>query len=111
MRGRNLHYLRRPEVNQLVAQKYLDEQGVTLDPYTQIFLTGGARTAILLALLRSLDPGERVIIPDPDYVGLAHVARGLGAEVVRVPMSGDRMGPCPRTLLDWLSRCARVVDS
>lgn len=86
MEGRNLHYLRRPEVNQLVAQKYLDEQGVTLDPYTQIFLTGGARTAITLALLRSLEPGERVIIPDPDYVGLAHVARGLGAEVVRVPM-------------------------
>ena len=86
MHGRNLHYLRRPEVNQLVAQKYLDEQGVTLDPYTQIFLTGGARTAITLALLRSLNPCERVIIPDPDYVGLAHVARGLGAEVVRVPM-------------------------
>lgn len=86
MEGQNLHYLRRPEVNQLVAQKYLDEQGVTLDPYTQIFLTGGARTAITLALLRSLEPGERVVIPDPDYVGLAHVARGLGAEVVRVPM-------------------------
>jgi aspartate/methionine/tyrosine aminotransferase len=86
MQGRNLHYLRCPEVNQLVAQKYLDEHGVTLDPYTQIFLTGGARIAMTLALLRSLDPGERVIIPDPDYVGLAHVAYGLGAEVVRVPM-------------------------
>jgi aspartate/methionine/tyrosine aminotransferase len=86
MQGRDLHYLRRPEVSQLVAQKYLDEQGVTLDPQTQIFLTAGARTAMTLALLRLLDPGERVIIPDPDYVGLEHVARGLGAKVVRVPM-------------------------
>lgn len=86
MQGRNLHYLRRPEVNQLVAQKYWDEQGVALDPHTQVFLTGGARTAMTLALLRTVNAGERVVIPDPDYVGLSHVARGLGAEVVRVPM-------------------------
>lgn len=90
IQGRDLHYLRRPEVNQLVAQKYQDEQGVTLDPQTQVFLTAGARTAMTLALLRLLDPGERVIIPDPDYVGLEHIARGLGAEVVRAPM---RRGP------------------
>jgi aspartate/methionine/tyrosine aminotransferase len=86
LQGRNLHYLRRPEMQQLVAQKYRDEQGVGLDPHTQVFLTAGARTAMTLALLRSLNPGERVVIPDPDYVGLGHVARGLGAEVVRVPM-------------------------
>jgi aspartate/methionine/tyrosine aminotransferase len=90
MEGRDLHYLRRPEVNELVAQKYSDEQGVVLDPQTQIFLTAGARTAMTLALLRLLNPGDRVIIPDPDYVGLHHVARGLGAMVVRVPM---RRGP------------------
>ena len=86
MQGRNLHYLRRPQVNQLVAQKYWDEQRVALDPHTQVFLTGGARTAMTLALLRTVNPGERVVIPDPDYVGLSHVARGFGAEVVRVPM-------------------------
>jgi aspartate/methionine/tyrosine aminotransferase len=86
MQRGNLHYLRRPEMNELVAQKYRDEQGVELDPHTQVFLTAGARTAMTLALLRSLNPGERVVIPDPDYVGLAHVARGLGADVVRVPM-------------------------
>jgi aspartate/methionine/tyrosine aminotransferase len=86
MRSGNLHYLRRPEVNEAVARKYLDEQGVTLDPETQVFLTGGARTAMTLALLRYLEAGDRVIVPDPDYVGLAHVARGLGANVIRTPM-------------------------
>jgi len=86
IQGRDLHYLRRPEVKELVAQKYRDEQGVVLDPHTQVFLTAGARTAMTLALLRSLNPGERVVIPDPDYVGLGHVALGLGAEVVRVPL-------------------------
>src|SRR5580700_10827706 len=83
MRSGNLHYLRRPEVNEAVARKYLDEQGVTLDPATQVFLTGGARTAMTLALLRYLEAGDRVIVPDPDYVGLAHVACGLGANVIR----------------------------
>src|SRR5215472_1413366 len=42
LQGRNLHYLRRPEVIQLVAQKYRDEQEIALDPHTQIFLTAGA---------------------------------------------------------------------
>ncbi len=65
MRAGNLHYLRRPEVNEAVARKYLDEQGVTLDPETQVFLTGGARTAMTLALLRYLEAGDRVIVPDP----------------------------------------------
>lgn len=86
MRAGNLHYLRLPEVNEAVARKYLDEQNVTLDPQTQVFLTGGARTAMTVALLRYLEAGDRVIIPDPDYVGLAHVARGLGANVIRTPM-------------------------
>jgi aspartate/methionine/tyrosine aminotransferase len=86
MRSGNLHYLRRPEVNEAVARKYLDEQGVMLDPATQVFLTGGARTAMTLALLRYLEAGDRVIVPDPDYVGLAHVACGLGANVIRTPM-------------------------
>jgi len=99
VQARDLHYLRLPEVNQLVAQKYLDEQGVTLDPQSQIFLTAGARTAMTLALLRLLNPGERVVIPDPDYVGLHHVARGLGATVVRVPM---RRGPDGALSVDLL---------
>src|SRR5215472_16448248 len=86
MRSSDLHYLSRPEVNESVARKHLDEQGVTLDPRTQVFLTGGARVAMTLALLRYLEPGDRVVIPDPDYVGLAHVALGLGANVIRAPM-------------------------
>src|SRR5580704_1059148 len=57
IQGGNLHYLRRPEMKQLVAQKYRDEQGIELDPHTQVFLTAGARTAMTLALLRSLNPG------------------------------------------------------
>ena len=99
MRSGNLHYLRRPEVNEAVARKYLDEQGVTLDPQTQVFLTGGARTAMTLALLRYLEAGDRVIIPDPDYVGLAHIARGLGANVIRTPMVRDEDGALSVDLL------------
>jgi len=78
------HYSRLPAANpvvEAVARKYLDEQGVDLDAPRH--LMGGARVGMTLALLRLLNPGERVVIPDPDYVGLAHVARGLGAEIAR----------------------------
>ncbi|CAN5320398.1 pyridoxal phosphate-dependent aminotransferase [soil metagenome] len=89
------HYSRLPTVNPIteaVARKYLEEQGVELDPQRQIHLMGGARVGMTLAILRVLNPGDRVIIPDPDYVGLAHVARGLGAEIVRVPMHRSTTG-------------------
>jgi aspartate/methionine/tyrosine aminotransferase len=113
MRSGNLHYLRRPEVNEAVARKYLDEQGVTLDPQTQVFLTGGARTAMTLALLRYLEAGDRVIVPDPDYVGLAHVARGLGANVIRTPMVRGEDGALsvdlPRLIEQVRSGCRLVM--
>jgi aspartate/methionine/tyrosine aminotransferase len=113
MRAGNLHYLRLPEVNEAVARKYLDEQGVTLDPQTQVFLTAGARTAMTLALLRYLEPGDRVIVPDPDYVGLAHVARGLGANVIRAPMVRDEDGALsvdlPRLIETVRSGCRLVM--
>jgi aspartate/methionine/tyrosine aminotransferase len=113
MRSGNLHYLRRPEVNEAVARKYLDEQGVTLDPETQVFLTGGARTAMTLALLRYLEAGDRVIVPDPDYVGLAHVAHGLGANVIRTPMVRGEDGALsvdlPRLIEQVRSGCRLVM--
>lgn len=113
MRSGNLHYLRRPDVNEAVARKYLDEQGVTLDPRTQVFLTGGARTAMTLALLRYLEAGDRVIVPDPDYVGLAHLARGLGANVIRTPMVRGEDGALslnlPRLIEQVRSGCRLVM--
>lgn len=113
MQAGKLHYLRLPEVNETVARKYLDEQNVTLDPQTQVFLTGGARTAMTLALLRYLEAGDRVIIPDPDYVGLAHLARGLGANVTRTPMvrgaDGALSVDLPRLLEQVRSGCRLVM--
>ncbi|PZU06422.1 pyridoxal phosphate-dependent aminotransferase [Sphingomonas sp.] len=89
------HYSRMPPLNPVtaaVARKYLDEQNVALDPESQIYLMAGARVGMTLALLRVLSPGQKVVIPDPDYIGLAHVARGLGAEIVRVPMRRSASG-------------------
>ncbi len=113
LRSGHLHYTRRPEVNEAVAGKYLDEQGVSLDPQTQIFLTGGARVAMTLALMRYLEAGDRVIVPDPDYVGLAHVAQGLGANVVRIPLARGADGALspdlPRLIAAIQTGCRLVM--
>jgi aspartate/methionine/tyrosine aminotransferase len=86
LRCGDLHYRRMPEAGVAIAHKYKEEQGVSIDPERNIFLVAGARVAMSLAMLRFLEPGMKVVIPDPDYVGLALPARGFGGRIVRAPM-------------------------
>ena len=80
----------------LIARKIADEYAVDIAPDKQVMVMGGARPGIILSLLAGVDPGDRVLIPDPDYIGLMQAACAIGAEVVRVPMlrsSHGRLAP------------------
>jgi aspartate/methionine/tyrosine aminotransferase len=80
-------YLELPTLKQAIADKYRDEQGVSLDTARDIVLLGGCRPGMALAMLAGLEQGDRVIVPDPDYIGILHMASAIGAEVVRAPMA------------------------
>ncbi len=113
LHGGDTHYLFRPDVAAAVADKYADEQGVALDPASEIVLVGGARAAMTLALLAVVEPGDQVLIPDPDYVGLAHPAAGLGARIVRAPMhrreDGSLTADVDRMVRDIAAGCRIVL--
>jgi len=79
-------YLDSAELKEAIVAKLAAENSMTVEP-EQILLTGGARTGIIMSALALLNPGDVVLIPDPDYVGLGDCARIAGAEVVRVPMA------------------------
>jgi aspartate/methionine/tyrosine aminotransferase len=74
-----------------ICSKFLDEQGLALTN-DHVLLLGAARPGMALSLLAGINPGDRIVIPDPDYIGLMHMASALGAEVIPAPMTRDVSG-------------------
>src|SRR5699024_7253668 len=52
-------------------------------------LTPGTQGALFITLASILEPGDKVILPDPDYLSTERMLRYLGAEVLRVPVIYD----------------------
>jgi aspartate/methionine/tyrosine aminotransferase len=84
-------YMTLEPLKEAVAAKYREEHGAATTPI-DVLLLGGARPGIAIAALAGLDPGDRVIVPDPDYVGLTHMVSAVGAAVVRTPMTRQADG-------------------
>lgn len=71
--------------------------------------TGGAE-ANFLALWELVTPGDRVVVVVPTYGQTPGLARGLGAEVVEVPLEEERgWGPAPGALVDAAAGGARLI--
>jgi len=85
LRNGATRYLDSTPLKAAIAAKYGDEQSVTVD-LTEVLLLGGARPGIMLAMLALVDEGREVVVPDPDYLGLAHAAAVVGGHVVRPAM-------------------------
>ena len=78
-----IRYTHSQELLHAIAEKYKIEQNLNIDSNEEIVLLGGARIGIALAFLALVNHGDKVIIPDPDYIGLTHMAAVLEAEIVR----------------------------
>lgn len=107
LRMGNTRYLNLPALKEAIAAKYMDEQCVSLDPASNIALLGSARSGMALSMLAGIEPGDRVIVPDPDYIGITHAASAIGAEITRVPMSRQDNGSF-RPDLDAIEDAARA---
>lgn len=79
-------YIGVPELKAGIVAKYADT-GVKITG-SEIKTIGGARMGITLAFMALLNKGDRVVIPDPDFIGLTHMAAALGADIVR-PVTRD----------------------
>jgi aspartate/methionine/tyrosine aminotransferase len=78
-----------PELERRIARKY----GVRRD---QIYLVGGTSLGNFVAVAAFCDPGDVVAVETPRYAPLAEIPRGLGAQVVEVPVRpGHPLGRLP----------------
>lgn len=62
----------------------------------QVLLTTGAQSAISLALLAMVGPGDRVLVEHPTYPNALDAVRARGARLVPVPL-----GPHPDGTAEW----------
>src|SRR6201999_2863734 len=61
-----------------IAARYLADTGLEYDPDREIVVTCGAGESLLNALLTLIDPGDRVLLTNPTYSGMAQRVRLAG---------------------------------
>jgi len=73
-------------VRSSVAANIESELGLQATGDSGLILTPGTQAALFVALAAVLEPGDLVVLPDPDYLSTERTLRYLGAEVARVPV-------------------------
>lgn len=71
-----------PELRQAMAGFYKRWYGVCLDPQTEIQPLIGSKEGILHVTLAFVNPGDKVLVPNPGYPTYTSLSKILGAEVV-----------------------------
>jgi aspartate/methionine/tyrosine aminotransferase len=71
-----------------LARHYRETYGVEVDP-DQFILTCGASPALVLALISSFSPGQRVALARPGYVAYRNSLKALNLAPVEIPCGAD----------------------
>jgi DNA-binding transcriptional MocR family regulator len=85
--GTGYDYRGLPALRLRLAERFT-ARGLPTSP-DQVLVTSGALQAVRLALLLSIDPGDRVLLEQPGYPNAMDVVTDLGGRLVPVPMRTD----------------------
>jgi GntR family transcriptional regulator/MocR family aminotransferase len=77
-----------PPLREAIAAYLGAARGVTCDP-AQVIVVAGAQGGLDLAARMLVDPGDRVWIEEPGYLGARGALIGAGAQLVPVPVDAD----------------------
>lgn len=77
------------ELREAMAEHYQRWYGVTLNPATQIQPLIGSKEGILHTTLALVNPGEKVLVPNPGYPTYTSLSRLLGCEVVNYDLKSE----------------------
>lgn len=89
-----VHYIESaglPDLLEALAEKLEQENGIFV-PQNQIMVTVGAKQAIFSALFCTLNPNDRVLIPDPFWGTYSALVEVMGGMPVSVPLKEDGEG-------------------
>jgi alanine-synthesizing transaminase len=77
-----------PNLRVEIARWYARRFNVELDPETEAIATIGAKEGFSHLVLALVEPGDRVIVPDPSYPIHSFAATIAGCELIKVPING-----------------------
>lgn len=75
-----------------LGEKLARDNAIRADPESEILPTIGAQMAIDGAIRLLVDPGDDVMLFDPEYASIEPVVRAYGGNVVSVPLRDDLGG-------------------
>ena len=78
-----------PELRQAMAQFYKQWYNVDLDPNTEVQPLIGSKEGILHVTLAFVNPGEKVLVPNPGYPTYTSLSKILGAQIVNYNLRED----------------------
>ena len=79
-----------PELRRAMARFYQRWYGVTLDPDTEIQPLIGSKEGILHVTLALVNPGDKVLVPNPGYPTYTSLNRILGSEIVNYDLTPEQ---------------------
>lgn len=78
-----------PELRQAMAHFYKQWYNVDLDPNTEVQPLIGSKEGILHVTLAFVNPGEKVLVPNPGYPTYTSLSNILGAQIVNYNLRED----------------------
>ncbi len=72
------------DLREAIAKRF-DKEGVEIDPEKNIIVTPGAKFAVLSSLFATIEPGDQVIIPTPNWVSYFSMIQMAGG--IQVPIT------------------------
>ncbi len=72
-----------------VSQWYYRRFGVSLDPDSEVLITGGSKEALVHLALATVNPGQAILVPDPGYPSYQMPAALFGFESIAMPLRAE----------------------
>lgn len=79
-------YVGDPNVREILSKNIEEILGLSASNGSSTILSPGTQGSIFVALASIIEPGDTVILPDPDYLSTERTLRYFGADVIRVPV-------------------------
>ncbi|KAA2266433.1 pyridoxal phosphate-dependent aminotransferase [Solihabitans fulvus] len=89
-----------PELLTAIAAKLAKDNGIAVDPRTDVIVTPSAKHALFVSMMTILDPGDEILVPSPGWVSYTSIAHLVGARAVPVELSPTNGFRITRRLLD-----------
>lgn len=99
-----------PALLEAIARKLQADNGITVNPKTDVIVTPGGKSAIFQAILTFVEPGVDVMLLEPAWVSYQPMVELAGGRAVGVPLSPDNRFAITRDLLEeWVTPETRVI--